>query len=104
VYSRAGDKSLDLHLSQAFGETLNLSSSKPFMGVRTAVGIEEDEYGHFAWIMDPEGNRIELWEPLKTLIFVFSFLSLPQRHFGTLAADVCTSLDFTGRYSVQPAI
>jgi predicted enzyme related to lactoylglutathione lyase len=24
---------------------------------------EEGEYGCFAWIMDPEGNRIELWEP-----------------------------------------
>ncbi len=22
------------------------------------------EYGHFAWIQDPEGNRIELWQPL----------------------------------------
>jgi uncharacterized protein YndB with AHSA1/START domain len=22
-----------------------------------------DEYGRFAWIMDPEGNRVELWEP-----------------------------------------
>jgi predicted enzyme related to lactoylglutathione lyase len=32
-----------------------------------AEGIEilgrQDEYGKFAWIMDPEGNRIELWEP-----------------------------------------
>lgn len=26
-------------------------------------GIEESEYGKFGWIMDPEGNRIELWEP-----------------------------------------
>ena len=24
---------------------------------------EEHEYGKFGWIMDPEGNRIELWEP-----------------------------------------
>ena len=24
---------------------------------------EEGDYGRFAWIMDPEGNRIELWEP-----------------------------------------
>jgi len=27
--------------------------------------VEEHEYGKFAWIMDPEGNRIELWEPPK---------------------------------------
>lgn len=24
---------------------------------------EDYTYGRFAWIMDPEGNRIELWEP-----------------------------------------
>lgn len=24
---------------------------------------ETYEYGKFAWIMDPEGNKIELWEP-----------------------------------------
>jgi hypothetical protein len=27
---------------------------------------EDYDYGRFAWIMDPEGNRIELWEPPKT--------------------------------------
>jgi catechol 2,3-dioxygenase-like lactoylglutathione lyase family enzyme len=25
--------------------------------------IEESEYGRFGWVLDPEGNRIELWEP-----------------------------------------
>jgi catechol 2,3-dioxygenase-like lactoylglutathione lyase family enzyme len=25
--------------------------------------VEEHDYGRFAWITDPEGNRIELWEP-----------------------------------------
>lgn len=25
---------------------------------------ENYEYGKFGWIMDPEGNRVELWEPL----------------------------------------
>lgn len=33
-------------------------------GVEIDDRIEEYEYGRFAWIMDPEGNRIELWEPL----------------------------------------
>jgi predicted enzyme related to lactoylglutathione lyase len=23
------------------------------------------DYGRFAWITDPDGNRIELWEPPK---------------------------------------
>jgi predicted enzyme related to lactoylglutathione lyase len=26
---------------------------------------EDSDYGRFAWITDPEGNRIELWEPKK---------------------------------------
>ena len=26
---------------------------------------EDGEYGRFAWVMDPEGNRIELWQPPK---------------------------------------
>jgi predicted enzyme related to lactoylglutathione lyase len=25
--------------------------------------VEDYDYGRFAWITDPEGNRIELWEP-----------------------------------------
>lgn len=27
--------------------------------------IEDNDYGRFAWITDPEGNRIELWEPIR---------------------------------------
>jgi predicted enzyme related to lactoylglutathione lyase len=32
------------------------------------VAIEktaEDPYGNFAWLKDPDGNKIELWEPSK---------------------------------------
>lgn len=25
--------------------------------------IEDTEYGKFAWVIDPEGNKIELWQP-----------------------------------------
>lgn len=32
-------------------------------GVRVDGKVEEMEYGKFGWIYDPEGNRIELWEP-----------------------------------------
>lgn len=34
-------------------------------GVEVDDRREDGEYGRFAWIMDPEGNRIELWEPPK---------------------------------------
>ena len=32
-------------------------------GVEIDPKREDHEYGRFAWIMDPDGNRIELWEP-----------------------------------------
>jgi predicted enzyme related to lactoylglutathione lyase len=25
--------------------------------------VEASEFGKFGWVMDPEGNRIELWQP-----------------------------------------
>jgi predicted enzyme related to lactoylglutathione lyase len=58
-----------------------LPSEKPFMfnyrvenlekllqilkdeGVKIVGKIEDYEYGKFGWILDPEGNKIELWEP-----------------------------------------
>jgi predicted enzyme related to lactoylglutathione lyase len=27
---------------------------------------EDYDYGRFAWITDPEGNRLELWQPLSS--------------------------------------
>ncbi|MDZ4864555.1 MAG: VOC family protein [Gemmatimonadota bacterium] len=25
--------------------------------------LDESEYGKFAWVIDPDGNKVELWEP-----------------------------------------
>src|SRR4029079_8848453 len=25
--------------------------------------LDESEYGKFGWVIDPEGNKVELWEP-----------------------------------------
>ena len=53
-------------------------SEKPFMinfqvenllvqlkreGVDVDPDVENYDYGKFGWVMDPEGNRIELWQP-----------------------------------------
>jgi predicted enzyme related to lactoylglutathione lyase len=35
-------------------------------GVAVDPHREDYDYGRFAWTTDPEGNRIELWEPPKT--------------------------------------
>ncbi len=32
-------------------------------GVMVMEETEESEFGKFGWIMDPEENKIELWEP-----------------------------------------
>lgn len=33
-------------------------------GVTVVQGPESHENGKFAWIMDPDGNKVELWEPM----------------------------------------
>ena len=44
---------------------------KPLLEVLRAEGcqvmeeIEESEFGNFGWVMDPDGNKVELWEPPK---------------------------------------
>lgn len=32
-------------------------------GCDVAGKSEDSEYGKFGWVTDPEGNRVELWEP-----------------------------------------
>lgn len=32
-------------------------------GCRVDDKVEESAYGKFGWVMDPDGNRIELWQP-----------------------------------------
>jgi len=32
-------------------------------GVEVLQGPESHENGKFAWIVDPDGNKVELWEP-----------------------------------------
>ncbi len=32
-------------------------------GCRVDAKTEESEFGKFGWVMDPDGNKIELWEP-----------------------------------------
>ena len=34
-------------------------------GVRIDPKRDDYSYGRFAWIWDPDGNRVELWQPLS---------------------------------------
>ncbi len=33
-------------------------------GVEVDEKVEEYEYGKFGWVFDPDGNKIELWQPM----------------------------------------
>jgi catechol 2,3-dioxygenase-like lactoylglutathione lyase family enzyme len=35
-------------------------------GVQVDEKVEDSDFGKFGWIIDPEGNRVELWEPPKS--------------------------------------
>jgi predicted enzyme related to lactoylglutathione lyase len=32
-------------------------------GCQVLDKVEESEFGKFGWVMDPEGNKVELWQP-----------------------------------------
>jgi predicted enzyme related to lactoylglutathione lyase len=34
-------------------------------GVEIVGEPQSDDSGKFAWILDPDGNKVELWEPKK---------------------------------------
>ena len=47
---------------------LRVSDLKALVEKLRAADLEVEDggpsdYGHFAWVHDPEGNRLELWEP-----------------------------------------
>lgn len=35
-------------------------------GAELVGNIDESEFGRFGWFLDPEGNKVELWEPPKS--------------------------------------
>jgi predicted enzyme related to lactoylglutathione lyase len=51
---------LNFRVKNLHGLMENLKSS----GAELITKTEEFEYGKFGWIVDPEGNKIELWEPV----------------------------------------
>ena len=32
-------------------------------GCQVLVQTDDSEYGKFGWVIDPEGNKVELWQP-----------------------------------------
>lgn len=51
-------------LNYRVGDLVALLDEMKKAGVEIAGEMEEYDYGKFGWVMDPEGNKIELWEPV----------------------------------------
>jgi predicted enzyme related to lactoylglutathione lyase len=56
--------------NQQFMINLRVEGLDELIEVLKADGVtvekhEDESYGKFAWVYDPEGNKIELWEPLQ---------------------------------------
>ncbi len=61
-------------IKEWYGENLGLAITPHGLvkklrenGVTIVDEIVEYEYGKFVHIMDPEGNKIELWEPIDSV-------------------------------------
>ena len=46
-------------------DLLGLIADLKKAGIKILKGPDADENGKFAWIMDPDGNKVELWQPMK---------------------------------------
>ena len=44
-------------------KTFTLWSRLKAEGCNVLDKIDDSEYGKFAWVIDPEGNKVELWQP-----------------------------------------
>jgi catechol 2,3-dioxygenase-like lactoylglutathione lyase family enzyme len=56
--------------TQSFMINYRVDNLQELLNALRAEGVEVDpksgedsDYGKFGWVMDPEGNRVELWEP-----------------------------------------
>lgn len=60
-YFEPGDK--DFMVNFRVDDLDALLASLRGAGVQVDPRVEVSEYGRFGWIVDPEGTRIELWQP-----------------------------------------
>lgn len=61
-YFQPSDK--DLMINYRVDDLVSLLQALKEEGVQIIGEMAVEENGKFAWILDPEGNKIELWEPV----------------------------------------
>ena len=59
-----GDRTQQVMINYRVADLDSLLEALEKEGV-TIAGRQDESYGKFAWIIDPDGNRVELWEPPK---------------------------------------
>ena len=64
-YFGAAGKSASFMINYVVDDLDALLAKLQKNGVKIDPKREDYEYGRFAWINDPDGNKIELWEPSK---------------------------------------
>ncbi len=52
-----------LMINYRVDDLVELLAQLAAQGVEPVKGPDEEFNGKFAWVMDPEGNKVELWEP-----------------------------------------
>jgi predicted enzyme related to lactoylglutathione lyase len=58
-------------MNQQFMLNFRVDDMDAALEALAAAGVQIDEnrmeevYGRFAWVYDPEGNKIELWQPIQ---------------------------------------
>ena len=63
-YFEPSDKPFMINFRVA--DLVSLLASLREDGVQVDPKMDESEFGKFGWVVDPEGNRVELWEPPAT--------------------------------------
>ena len=57
-------------------------------GVTVDERTEKSDFGYFGWATDPEGNRIELWEPPEAECWISSGqVVITSRYLHSIAPD-----------------
>ena len=65
-------------------------------GMEVIGDIESFDYGKFAWVMDPEGNKVELWESVDEVFATSETSALVGTGEWIILSSICVAT-ITGR-------
>jgi predicted enzyme related to lactoylglutathione lyase len=69
-FARPGHGQADREDAQMFMvslvvDDLSMAIEQVKAGGATVLGTQREDFGTFGWFIDPEGNKVEMWEPAK---------------------------------------